>query len=89
MFAWRWWQRRSQPATAFAGGPALREVAPNDSQPRTNFGGFGGSTRDRPPHPSATFRSRLNRKTSPPSNGSWAKSRQLTEPRTSARCGST
>jgi predicted lipid-binding transport protein (Tim44 family) len=44
MFAWRWWQRRSQPATAFAGGPALREVAPNDSQPHTNFGGFGGST---------------------------------------------
>src|SRR5436189_1537132 len=26
MFAWRWWQRRSQPAAAFAGGPALREV---------------------------------------------------------------
>src|SRR5437588_627171 len=44
MFAWRWWQRRSQPAAAFAGGPALREVPPNDPQPRTNFGGFGGPT---------------------------------------------
>lgn len=44
MFAWRWWQRRSQPAAAFAGGPALREVTPNDPQPRTSFGGFGGST---------------------------------------------
>ena len=45
MFAWRWWQRRSQPAAAFAGGPALREVTPNASQPRTGgFAGFGGST---------------------------------------------
>lgn len=41
MFAWRWWQRRSQPASAFAGGPALRDVAPNE--PRMNFGGLGGS----------------------------------------------
>ena len=44
IFAWRWWQRRSQPAAAFAGGPALREVTPNGPHPRTNFGGFGGST---------------------------------------------
>src|SRR5712691_3341727 len=47
MFAWRWWQRRSQPAAAFAGGPALRDVMPNRPQPRPNFGafgGFGGST---------------------------------------------
>ena len=44
MFAWRWWQRRSQPAAAFAGGPALREVPPNDPQSRTSFGGLGGST---------------------------------------------
>src|SRR6266700_891012 len=42
MFAWRWWQRRSQPAAAFAGGPALRDVMPNRPQPRPNFGGFGG-----------------------------------------------
>src|SRR5438105_13231802 len=42
MFAWRWWQRRSQPAAAFAGGPALRDVMPNRPPPRPNFGGFGG-----------------------------------------------
>lgn len=41
MLAWRWWQRRSQPASAFAGGPQLRDVAPNE--PRMNFGGLGGS----------------------------------------------
>ncbi len=41
MLAWRWWQRRSQPASAFAGGPALRDIAPNE--PRMNFGGLGGS----------------------------------------------
>src|SRR4249920_3820088 len=29
MVAWRWWQRRSQPAAAFAGGPALREAKSN------------------------------------------------------------
>jgi predicted lipid-binding transport protein (Tim44 family) len=33
---WHWWQRRSRPAAAFAGGPMLREVRPN-------FGGVGGS----------------------------------------------
>jgi predicted lipid-binding transport protein (Tim44 family) len=38
---WRWWQRHSQPAAAFAGGPMLRDVPPN--QPRANFGGFGES----------------------------------------------
>jgi predicted lipid-binding transport protein (Tim44 family) len=38
---WRWWQRHSQPAAAFAGGPMLREVAP--SQPRASFSGFGQS----------------------------------------------
>jgi predicted lipid-binding transport protein (Tim44 family) len=44
MLAWRWWQRRSQPAAAFAGGSAMRGVAPNDAQPRANFAsGFGGS----------------------------------------------
>lgn len=38
---WRWWQRHSQPATAFAGGPMLRDLSPN--QPRASFGGFGQS----------------------------------------------
>jgi predicted lipid-binding transport protein (Tim44 family) len=43
MVAWRWWQRRSQPAPAFAGGPALREATSNGPpHPRTNFGGFSG-----------------------------------------------
>ena len=42
MVAWRWWQRRSQPAAAFAGGPALREATSNYPPPRTNFGGFSG-----------------------------------------------
>jgi predicted lipid-binding transport protein (Tim44 family) len=44
MLAWRWWQRRSQPAAAFAGGPAMRDVTSNGPHPRTNFGGFGGAT---------------------------------------------
>jgi predicted lipid-binding transport protein (Tim44 family) len=26
---WRWWQRHSQTAAAFAGGPMLRDVSPN------------------------------------------------------------
>jgi predicted lipid-binding transport protein (Tim44 family) len=30
---WSWWQRRSQPAAAMAGGPSLRDVAPSDRQP--------------------------------------------------------
>src|SRR5438067_2864787 len=42
MLIWRWWQNRSQPAAAFAGGPLLRAVSPN--QPRENSGGFGEST---------------------------------------------
>src|SRR5437764_14094917 len=29
MLIWRWWQNRSQPAAAFAGGPLLRAVSPN------------------------------------------------------------
>ncbi len=41
MLLWRWWQRRSQPAAAFAGGPMLRDVARNE--PRMNSGGFAGS----------------------------------------------
>jgi len=38
MFAWRWWQRRSQPTAALAGGPVLRAVAPRDPLPYTNSG---------------------------------------------------
>ena len=42
MLAWRWWQRRSQPATAMAGGPSMRDAVP-DAQPRPGmFGGLGG-----------------------------------------------
>jgi predicted lipid-binding transport protein (Tim44 family) len=41
MLVWRWWQRHSQPAAAFAGGPMFRGVGPK--QRRMNFGGFGGS----------------------------------------------
>src|SRR5215470_7497429 len=32
---WRWWQRHSQPAAAFAGGPTFRDVLPN--RPQVNF----------------------------------------------------
>ena len=42
MLVWRWWQRRSQPTPAFAGGPQLRDITPNDARPRANFSGFGG-----------------------------------------------
>jgi len=34
--AWTWWQRRHQPAAAFAGGPSLRDIGPD---PRANSGG--------------------------------------------------
>jgi predicted lipid-binding transport protein (Tim44 family) len=44
--AWRWWQRRSQPASAFAGGPAMRDMSVNDAKPRGNF--LGGSAAERP-----------------------------------------
>lgn len=36
MFVWRWWQGRSQPAAALAGGPAMRDAAPG-----MNLGGLG------------------------------------------------
>ena len=53
MLAWRWWQRRSQPATAFAGGPAMRDMGANtganDAQPRGGFfGGSGGAVAGTP-----------------------------------------
>jgi len=38
---WSWWQRRNQPAAAYAGAPYLREVHA-DATPQ-NFGGMGGS----------------------------------------------
>jgi predicted lipid-binding transport protein (Tim44 family) len=40
--AWRWWQRRSQPAAAFAGVPTFR-VAPKAAQPAMNFSGVGSA----------------------------------------------
>jgi predicted lipid-binding transport protein (Tim44 family) len=43
LLAWRWWQRRSQPAVALAGGPYTRDAAPNTVQQPMGFGGFGGS----------------------------------------------
>ena len=47
--AWRWWQRRSQPAVALAGGPAMRDMGVNDAQPRGGFlGGLGGSVAETP-----------------------------------------
>jgi len=39
MLAWRWWQRRSQPA--FAGGPSLRDADPGP-RPSYGLGGLGG-----------------------------------------------
>ena len=44
LLAWRWWQSRSQPATATAGGPALRQVIPSNSNSAMSFGGFGGGS---------------------------------------------
>jgi predicted lipid-binding transport protein (Tim44 family) len=39
VMAWRWWQRRQQPAPAMASGPHLREI---DPQPRSGLGAMGG-----------------------------------------------
>jgi predicted lipid-binding transport protein (Tim44 family) len=41
MMVWRWWQRRSQPAPAMAGGPSLRDVSP-EARPGMGLGSFGG-----------------------------------------------
>jgi predicted lipid-binding transport protein (Tim44 family) len=43
--AWAWWQRRNQPAHAYAGGPALRDATPaSPSQPMLGaLGGLGGA----------------------------------------------
>lgn len=43
--AWRWWQRRSQPVSAFAGGPAMRDMGETAAQPRS---GFAGSAAEAP-----------------------------------------
>jgi len=47
MLAWRWWQRRNQPAHAFAGGPAMRDISPASAPYRGGalgaLGGSGGS----------------------------------------------
>jgi len=39
--AWSWWQRRNQPAHAYAGGASLRDVTPA-SPSRPMLGGLGG-----------------------------------------------
>ena len=41
VMAWRWWQRRSQPAPAMAGGPQLRDMQPEQRQ-SFGLGSFGG-----------------------------------------------
>jgi predicted lipid-binding transport protein (Tim44 family) len=41
ILAWRWWQRRSQPAAALASGPSQMDTASHTVQPRAGFGGFG------------------------------------------------
>jgi predicted lipid-binding transport protein (Tim44 family) len=40
--AWRWWRRRNQPAHAYAGGPALRDVSPASPPYRGALGALGG-----------------------------------------------
>ncbi|MEW6449646.1 MAG: TIM44-like domain-containing protein [Pseudomonadota bacterium] len=42
MLAWRWWQRRSQPQTAMAGGPSMRDMGGNETSRPGFFNGFGG-----------------------------------------------
>lgn len=43
--AWRWWQRRSQPASAFAGGPMMRDMSETAARPGS---GFVGSVTEAP-----------------------------------------
>ena len=46
MLVWRWWQNRSQPAAAFAGGPAMRQGAADEGRSNMSFlGGFGGAAK--------------------------------------------
>ncbi len=39
---WTWWQRRSQPATAMASGPMLRDYGRNDTGRQMGMSGLGG-----------------------------------------------
>jgi predicted lipid-binding transport protein (Tim44 family) len=39
VMAWRWWQRRSQPA--LAGGPSLRDIRPDEPRRPMGLGGLG------------------------------------------------
>jgi predicted lipid-binding transport protein (Tim44 family) len=50
VLAWRWWQRRSQPAAAYASRPAMnRDMSTNDAQqPRSFLNGFGGAAGSAP-----------------------------------------
>jgi predicted lipid-binding transport protein (Tim44 family) len=41
---WSWWQRRSQPQTALASGPSLRDAAPNGRRPMGLGSGLGGGS---------------------------------------------
>jgi predicted lipid-binding transport protein (Tim44 family) len=53
VMAWRWWQRRSQPAPAMASGPSLRDIGPGaganpEARPALGLGGLGGVAAPRP-----------------------------------------
>jgi predicted lipid-binding transport protein (Tim44 family) len=52
VLAWRWWQRRSQPAPAMASGPSLRDIGPDaranpESRSALGLGGLGGAAAPR------------------------------------------
>ncbi len=42
-FLWSWWQRRSQPATAMAGGPSLRDMPRESGRQPLGLDGLGGT----------------------------------------------
>jgi predicted lipid-binding transport protein (Tim44 family) len=53
VMAWRWWQRRSQPAPAMASGPSLRDIGPDrganpEARSALGLGGLGGAAAPRP-----------------------------------------
>ena len=78
--AWAWWQRRNQPAHAYAGGPALRDVAPA-SPPAADARRFGRLGRR------CARRLTTTPRTSTPSSGCSAKSRPPTATRTRQAAG--
>jgi predicted lipid-binding transport protein (Tim44 family) len=41
---WSWWQRRSQPQPAYAGGPSLRDAAPEAAHSRADLGGASSTS---------------------------------------------